>query len=200
MGLPLPPTDPIGDPCGAACPNLWTPGSTPQFIQATLEEIIKCAGAWPDAPNDSFVLEQLDGFPCWWQYMDDDYVIDYIMTVDGTDLTARTNATPTRFYFRGHDDAICTLEFDNSITACSNSTWAGHSGTAVADFSGEFETEMVPLAYEPYLIANVYNFLSVPGTRSDPAEITSARHCYKFVNHEFNTRILISFDKDHEYT
>jgi len=52
----------------------------------------------------------------------------------------------------------------------------------------------VPLHYEPYLLLNDYNLLKVEGTRSDPAEITNDNHCYKFVNLDYATRILVNFD------
>jgi hypothetical protein len=49
-------------------------------------------------------------------------------------------------------------------------------------------------AYEPTMLAWDYNFIPVNGTLNDPAEVTDTIHCYKFVNHEFNTRILIAYD------
>lgn len=48
--------------------------------------------------------------------------------------------------------------------------------------------------YEPYMLLYDYGFLDVEGTLNDPAEITTDIHCYKFVNHEFNTRVLIAYD------
>lgn len=53
---------------------------------------------------------------------------------------------------------------------------------------------MCELPYERYLLLFDYNFLPIPDTMVDPAEVTGPNHCYKFVNHRYNTRLLISYD------
>lgn len=55
---------------------------------------------------------------------------------------------------------------------------------------------LVPEYYERWLLLFDYNFLGVEGTRCDKSIEGPNDHGYKFVNHEFNTRILFKFDPD----
>lgn len=55
---------------------------------------------------------------------------------------------------------------------------------------------IVPVSYEPTLLAWDYNFFPFNDILSDPAVDADPIACYKFVSLENSSRVLIKIDRD----
>lgn len=134
MGHVVPGEDPrvFGADCELCKDVLWSDGHTPKFVRMTLADITACPGKG-DPPDGLFNLEQIDpdGRPCYWQYLDDDYIIEWGFFQGAWRLWARDLAAS--YWFLGDSVVNCIDEYNNTIAegACGEPLVSGWGGTAL---------------------------------------------------------------------
>jgi len=109
---------PPGDNC-AQCDNiLWTPGSTPLFVQLTFKDIVPCPLAPLPPPNGSWVLRQDSVLPCLWEYYDSDWLISWALAAGSSEYSARGVSPGYNSIFFWNDVGNCLLTANNHHNVC----------------------------------------------------------------------------------
>lgn len=118
MGTPTPPPPVVGENC-AFCDDVhWPAGATPKFIHLTAIDLEECPAADVGPPNGIWVLQQLDGWPCDWEY--DDGKVKWKVVVEAAGFVEGHTWRPDvgwRWAF-ACDLLGCVSSGDNMFTTC----------------------------------------------------------------------------------
>lgn len=129
MGTPVLPPPEIGINCPVCDPELWTPDTVPRFVKAQLTGLIRCPASPNPAPNGLWVLKQVDGLPCDFILLTDDYSLAWNVTIGGSGFEALHWPVPSFRHFIGHSEDNCEVSFINTLTNCEGPGIYSHSGT-----------------------------------------------------------------------
>lgn len=130
MGLWIPPGMWAGNHCQHGDPELWATNEAPRWVKCQFWGIIDCGFGPPTAINTLFILEQVPGFPCLWEYDDGTYHVYWYLEAARSTLVQHVSPSPATYWFADQPLLKAQTNFVNDAPGCDPVIWWGRSGTA----------------------------------------------------------------------
>lgn len=117
-----------GSDCSVCDDILWDSGETPKRVKVVISGVTEAVCSEGNDPNNTYILEQVPDWPCWWYYDTDANGFFLYYTASGYDVANVVLGTATYWYFIGVTQPPCSNE--TFIGAYSSDVCCGPGGYA----------------------------------------------------------------------
>ena len=180
MGTPVEPIEYAAD-----CLTCFAAGKAPKIAHLVFRNVNKCPLSERTIPNDiEFLLTQIIGSPCAWQYIDDLYAITLTYTPTYSQIYAKFQ--PYYPFFGCTIEVTCVKDFGNELTegTCAWDVWGWGGAAHFWWLNDEI----------PGLLCETMGFHPGPGNLFDKTPTIENMADYRIANPRDKTNCLFRVD------